>query len=122
MVNFVQEFSALGKFFDEPLRSYSNGMKARLSFATLMSIPFDFYLIDEIMGAGDQSFQERSQRILEERRRHAGLLMVTHSPKRLRMFCDVAGVIEDGRVTFYDTIAEATEAHEENLKRVEIGR
>ena len=122
MVDYVESFSAIGPFFDEPLRRCSNGMRARVNFATSMAIPFDFYLIDEVIGAGDQPFQERCSEVLKERRRDTTLLLVSQSANRLRMFCDVAGVIEDGRVTFYDTIAEATEAHEENLKRVEIGR
>ena len=120
IVDFVEDFAAIGKFMDEPLRNYSSGMKARLTFGTSMAIPFDYYLIDEVIGVGDKAFRERCAEVLAERRRAATVLLVSHSSALLRQFCDIGGVLADGTVTFFNTLEEAIEAHDENQKKLLI--
>jgi capsular polysaccharide transport system ATP-binding protein len=58
---FVQDFTELGKYLREPVKSYSSGMRARLAFAVSMAIDFDCYLIDEIVAVGDDRFQRKCQ-------------------------------------------------------------
>lgn len=117
VLEFVRDFSELGSYLDMPVRTYSAGMRARLSFGICMAIDFEYYLIDESIAVGDTNFKKKSKRVFEERRENATLLLVSHSPALLRAFCHVGGVIKDGRITFYDDIQDAIQAHEDNLAR-----
>ena len=56
LVDFVQDFAEVGQHFHMPIKSYSSGMKSRLTFGTSMGIAFDTYLIDEVTAVGDASF------------------------------------------------------------------
>ncbi|MEO1139571.1 MAG: ABC transporter ATP-binding protein [Pseudomonadota bacterium] len=116
LVEFVREFAELGRHFNMPLRTYSSGMKSRLSFGVSMGIPFDTYLVDEVTSVGDGAFRAKSVAVFEERRRTAGAIVVTHSPVMVRKMCDMAAVLEDGKLQFYDDVEAALEHHEANLQ------
>ena len=122
IVDFVEDFAQIGRFMDEPIRTYSSGMRARLNFGVSMAIPFDYYLIDEVIGVGDASFRDKCREVLSERRREASVFLVSHSSKMLRTFCDVGGVLADGRLTFYDTLEEAIEVHGRDQRDQRAGR
>ncbi len=85
---FVEEFSQLGIYLDEPVSSYSSGMRARLAFAISMTIDFDCYLIDEVIAVGDEAFRERCKVELFEKRRDKAMLIVSHSHRYLKDTCD----------------------------------
>src|SRR4051812_25322280 len=77
-VDFVQEFSELGVYLREPVRSYSSGMRARLAFAISMVIEFDCFLIDEIIAVGDARFHEKCNRELFDERGDRAMIIVSH--------------------------------------------
>lgn len=58
IVDFVRDFSELGKYFDMPIKTYSSGMRARLGFGLSMAFKFDYYLVDEITAVGDAKFKK----------------------------------------------------------------
>lgn len=116
VVDFVENFSGLGRFMDEQVRTYSSGMRARLAFGASMAVRFDYYLIDEVIAVGDSAFKEQCQRVLEQRRKEATVILVSHSSRLLRDFCDIGGVLSDGTLTFYETLSEAIYMHEEKMK------
>ena len=120
VVRFVEDFAQIGRFMDEPVETYSSGMRARLSFGVSMAIDFDYYLIDEVIGVGDSAFRKRCKAVLAERRARATVLLVSHSSKLLKDFCDIGGVLSDGRLTFYDAIDEAIDVHSRNQKQLAI--
>ena len=95
---FVKDFSELGMYLDEPVSTYSSGMRARLAFAISMTIDFDCYLIDEVMAVGDARFRDRCKVELFEKRRHKAMLIVSHSHRHLKGNCDRFLLIEGGRV------------------------
>lgn len=64
LVAFVQEFAELGPAFYMPMRTYSSGMKSRLTFGASMGIKFDTYLVDEVTAVGDKSFKDKSRAVL----------------------------------------------------------
>ncbi|MEK9966767.1 MAG: ATP-binding cassette domain-containing protein, partial [Rhodospirillaceae bacterium] len=66
-VEFVDDFSEIGGYMLEPVRTYSSGMRARLAFGLSMAIDFECYLIDEITGVGDQDFQRKCRLAFDER-------------------------------------------------------
>lgn len=115
LLDFVAEFAQLGDHFHMPLRSYSAGMKARLSFGVSMGIPFDTYLVDEVTSVGDGAFRRKSIALLDDRRQKAGAIVVSHSTPMIRRICDMGAVLENGRLQVYEDLEEALERHERNL-------
>ena len=117
LVDFVEGFAELGPHFRMPLRTYSSGMRARLSFGISMGIPFDTYLVDEVTSVGDGAFRDKSVQVFDDRRRTAGAIVVSHSEFMVRRICDMAVVLENGKATLYSDIEAALEHHSENLAR-----
>jgi len=117
LVDFVEDFAELGPHFRMPLRTYSSGMKSRLSFGVSMAIPFDTYLVDEVTSVGDGAFRRKSIRVFDARRETAGAIVVSHSNEMIKRICNKAMVLEDGNVVFYHDVSAALQHHEENLKR-----
>ena len=105
-IPFVQEFSELGAYLREPVKSYSSGMRARLAFALSMVIEFDCYLIDEVIAVGDQRFHERCQIELFEKRRNRSMIIVSHNPEFIKAHCDNAGVMVKGKLHFFPSVDE----------------
>lgn len=106
-ISFVQDFSELGKYFREPVKTYSSGMRARLAFAISMVVEFDCYLIDEVVSVGDARFHEKCHVELFEKRRDRALVLVSHDPGYIRAHCQHAAVLTNGNLTSFDDIDEA---------------
>lgn len=115
LLEFVADFAQLGPHFHMPLRSYSAGMKARLSFGVSMGIPFDTYLVDEVTSVGDGAFRKRSIELFDDRRERAGAIVVSHSIPMIRRICDMGAVLENGVLRLFDDVEEALALHERNL-------
>ena len=116
LMDFVEDFSELGSNFYLPVRTYSSGMKSRLSFGVSMGIAFDTYLVDEITAVGDASFKRKSSAIFNDRMKTAGSLFVSHSIGQVRELCQAGAVIEGGRLHYYDDVDEAIERHLRNME------
>ena len=87
-VNKVRDFAEIGKYFDRPFKTYSLGMKARVTFGLSMAFDFDVYLIDEVTSAGDVRFRKKSKRILSDLHKKADFIMVNHNLWALKLHCD----------------------------------
>ncbi len=111
IVDYVREFSELGQFLNEPYKTYSSGMGARLAFGLSLAMDFDIYLIDEIMSVGDKNFQEKSSAAFHDRMKTACLYMVSHSMEVLEEYCEAGIMLENGVLTYYDDIADAVAAY-----------
>jgi capsular polysaccharide transport system ATP-binding protein len=106
--SFCRWVCGLGEYFDMPLATYSSGMKSRFSFALLLSIEFDIYLIDEGMpSTSDVEFNRKAGNILKERLQNATVVIVSHSPQTLQKFCRSAAVLKNGRLYQFETLEEA---------------
>lgn len=116
LLNFTKDFAELGDHFKLPIRTYSSGMKSRLAFGLSMAVPFETYLVDEVSAVGDAAFKAKSTRVFNERMKSAGAIVVSHSMGILRETCRAGAVLERGRLTLYNDIDEAIEAHMENMK------
>lgn len=108
---FVENFAELGKFFREPVKTYSSGMQARLAFALSLAIEFDCYLIDEIIAVGDARFHEKCMHELFEKRKDRSFLIVSHDAGFIRAHCTHAAVLESGKLTRYTNVDEAYESY-----------
>jgi capsular polysaccharide transport system ATP-binding protein len=114
-IDFVSDFAELGTYFDMPVRTYSSGMRARLAFGVSMAIDFECYLVDEITGVGDASFQSKCRAAFQERRSRADVIMVSHSPRTLKSYCQSAVLLQDGSLSFFDNIDDATASYAKGL-------
>jgi len=112
LLAFVEDFAELGKFFHMPVRSYSSGMRSRLTFGASMGIHFDTYLVDEVTATGDAAFRRKSQAVFADRMQTSSAIMVNHSMGQVREFCDSGLVLENGQVQYFDDLEEAIEVHE----------
>lgn len=108
-VEFVDEFSELGRYLREPVATYSSGMLARLAFAISMTVEFDCFLIDEIIAVGDRRFHDKCHVELFERRADRAMIFVSHDIGYIQAHCNRAAVLSDSRFTMFDNV---TEAHE----------
>ena len=115
LVGFVEEFAQLGAHYHQPVRTYSSGMRGRLSFGMSMGIQFDTYLIDEVTSTGDASFRSRSMDLFNDRMRSAGAIFVSHSNSQVRKFCKHGIVLENGAMTYYEDVEEAIDCHLRNM-------
>lgn len=109
--HFVREFSELGGQFDNPVKTYSAGMRARLGFGLSMGIQFDTYLIDETTAVGDARFNRKSRAVFLERVRDASAIMVSHQMNTVRDFCDAGVVLHEGKLSYYSDLEEAIDLH-----------
>ena len=112
VIPFVLEFSELGKFFDEPVKTYSSGMASRLAFSISMAIEFDCFLIDEIVAVGDSRFSEKCNHELFQKRMDRTMIIVSHQPDLIRRYCSTAAVLHEGHLTKFDKVEAAFEYYE----------
>ena len=106
-IPFVQEFSELGRYLREPVKTYSAGMRARLAFAISMVVEFDCFLIDEIVAVGDSRFHEKCRIELFEKRKDRAMIIVSHDPGYVREHCDHAAVLVKGKLTAFAQVDDA---------------
>ena len=95
----IIEFSELGEFIDNPVRTYSSGMYMRLAFSIAINVDAEILLIDEILAVGDQHFQDKCFSKLEElKKSDKTIVIVTHSLDQVKRLCTRAIWIKDGEV------------------------
>lgn len=98
-MNAIREFSGIEDFFDQPLRTYSSGMKARLGFSVAIQVDPDVLLIDEVLGVGDEEFRIKStaemKRLIKSDKT---VVLVSHSLPMVKELCDSVVWIDGGIV------------------------
>lgn len=112
VIDFVEDFSELGKSLKEPVRTYSSGMSAKLAFGLSLAIDFDVYLIDEVMAVGDAQFKKKSRAAFEERRQTSSLIVVSHDMKTIRDYSDVIIILDQQQLKIYDDIELAIKTYQ----------
>jgi capsular polysaccharide transport system ATP-binding protein len=117
-IPFVQEFSELGRYLKEPVKTYSSGMRSRLAFAISMAVEFDCFLIDEIIAVGDSRFHEKCRVELFEKRKDRAMIIVSHDPNFIKANCDKAAVLTAGRLHNFDRVEEALAYYQEHSATV----
>ena len=94
----IIEFADLGRWIDEPLQTYSSGMRARLGFAVALQMDTDILLIDELIGVGDAAFREKSVDALKQKMQTGqGVVIVSHFLSILREICTDVIWLDEGR-------------------------
>lgn len=106
-IEFVEDFSELGIYLREPVRTYSAGMRARLAFAISMIVEFDCFLIDEIIAVGDARFHEKCHVELFEKRSERAMIIVSHDPNFVKAHCHDAAVLDHGQLHEFPSVDDA---------------
>lgn len=105
---FCRWMCGIEEYFDMPVGTYSQGMRARFSFALMLAMEFDIYLIDEGMpSTTDVAFNRKAGTILRERLRNATVVIVSHQAQTLEKFCRSAAVLRNGQLYMFETLEEA---------------
>ncbi|MCK8465207.1 ATP-binding cassette domain-containing protein [Aliiroseovarius sp. S1339] len=105
---FTQWLCELEEYFDFPVATYSAGMRARFSFALLLALDFDIYLIDEGMPQStDAQFNRKAGDVLRDRLTNSTVIIVSHQAQTLEKFCQSAAVLRDGQLYMFETLEEA---------------
>lgn len=111
LVAFAKNFAELGDFFNMPFRTYSAGMRSRLAFGISMGVSFDTYLVDEVTSVGDAVFQEKCDAVLGQRMNNSSAIVVSHAMETVRKLCDCGVVMDQGTITYYESIDQAIHHH-----------
>ncbi|WP_350335613.1 ABC transporter ATP-binding protein [Coralliovum pocilloporae] len=107
LVDYVRDFADIGAYFYSPVSTYSSGMKSKVAFGISMGIQFDTYLIDEVTAVGDAHFKKKCRRVFRTKLASSNIIMVSHSMRTLREYCDGAILVEDGEAIIIDDLEEA---------------
>ena len=104
----IIDFAKLGEYIDQPVRTYSSGMKARLGFSICVNINPEILIVDEALSVGDRAFRDKcTKKVKEIMQGDITLLFVTHSPEIAKAFCTRGVVMKNGKIVFDGTIDEA---------------
>ncbi|MBV0932303.1 ABC transporter ATP-binding protein [Marinobacterium weihaiense] len=116
----IIEFSELGTFIDEPLRTYSSGMVMRLAFSIAIHADPTCFLIDEALSVGDGHFQQKCMKRIREFRSNGGsIIFVSHDLNAVKMICDRAIVLDNGHVAYSGPPEAAVNAYNKIMARME---
>ena len=115
----IVAFSEIGRFIEEPVETYSTGMRARLGFSVAAHLDPDILMLDEVLSVGDAAFQKKCLQRMDEITGHdRTLLFVSHSTGAIRRFCDRCIWIDHGEVVMDDDVMTVTEAYEAQMMNV----
>ena len=114
-LQYIHDFAQLGESFDEPVKTYSSGMKSRLQFALSLAIEFDVYISDEVTAAGDAVFKKKAAAAFKGLANKAGLIMVSHGEGTLKQFCQSGIWLNKGQAHWFENIDDALVAYKESL-------
>jgi lipopolysaccharide transport system ATP-binding protein len=113
----IIRFSELGEKIDEPIRTYSNGMMARLGFAISIQSDPDVLLIDEILGVGDAGFKPKAKRVIAERMKASEtVVIVSHNEETLRDYCHRVAWVDGGHLRMVGEADAVIEAYRDSLE------
>jgi len=113
LIQYIEDFAEIGEYFDQPVKTYSSGMRARVAFGLSLAFEFDYYLVDEAMSVGDAHFREKAAAEFRARADKANIILVTHGMGQVRKMCDFVLLLDNGRVTPFDDIEEGIRAYQQ---------
>ena len=112
----IIEFSELGEFIHQPVKTYSSGMLTRLGFSIAIHLQPDVLLIDEVLGVGDIEFRRKSSAALRSKiRSNQTVVLVSHQSAEMKALCDRVVWIEDGVIRKVGSAAEIMDEYESFL-------
>lgn len=119
-IAYVEEFAEIGKYFDQPVKNYSSGMRSRVAFGLSMAFDFDYYLIDEAGAVGDPQFKKKSKAVYNEKLKSANVILVSHNMNEVRELCQHVIVVQDGKAEVFADVEEGIDVYQN--KRIVVDR
>ncbi len=117
MIDDIIDFSEIPDFIDSQVKHYSSGMFARLGFAVAVNLKPDVLLIDEVLAVGDEAFQRKClERVRGFQRDGRTIVLVTHSPDMVRLFCDKCVVLDSGKMIYFGEPHDGVVAYRDALE------
>ncbi len=114
----IEAFADIGEFMDQPIKTYSSGMRSRLGFAVAINVEPDVLVIDEALSAGDSAFKKKAiQRMYDLKDSGSTVLFVSHSMGMVKRFCTEAVLLHKGRLVTTGSPEEVVDYYEEMLAR-----
>lgn len=115
----IIDFAGIAEYIDQPVRTYSSGMKARLGFSISVNIRPEILIVDEALSVGDEEFKNKCIKKVNEivSREDVTLLFVTHATGVAREFCKRGLLMKDGKLMFDGDINETIENYEKTFKK-----
>lgn len=111
-IHFVQDFAEIGEYFDQPISTYSSGMRARVKFGLSWAFDFDYYLMDEVGAPGDARFRLKSEELMAQKVDKSNVILVSHSMGQIARLCNVVVLLNKGKVTLFQDVKEGILAYE----------
>jgi lipopolysaccharide transport system ATP-binding protein len=112
----IESFAQVGEYFDQPVRTYSSGMLARVAFAVATAFKPDILIVDEALSVGDMAFQAKCiQRMSSFIDAGVAVLFVSHSLAQIRQFCTKAVFLESGRMVEYGDAAKVCDRYQNSI-------
>ncbi len=119
----IEAFADIGEFMDQPVKTYSSGMRARLGFAVAVNVEPDILIVDETLSVGDAVFRHMClQKMKEMRDRGTTILFVSHGLGQVKSFCNRAILLHKGRLLFHGETAETLDRYQALLSEIEAQR
>ena len=113
----ILKFADIGDFIDQPVRTYSSGMKSRLGFAVSVNLDPDILIVDEVLAVGDMSFKLKCLAKMEEfRKQGKTILFVSHDLSTIKAFCSSCMWIKQGELMYYGQTGTAVQMYQDYLK------
>ncbi len=116
-LDFVQDFAELGEAFDDPVKTYSSGMRSRLQFGLSLAFDFDVYISDEVTATGDAAFKQKAASAFKKIADKSSMIMVSHGEGTLKEFCSAGIWLNQGKAYWFDDINEALGAYKDSYKK-----
>ncbi|MDQ2147699.1 ABC transporter ATP-binding protein [Alcaligenaceae bacterium C4P045] len=104
VIDYVEQFAEIGDYFDQPVKTYSSGMRGRVAFGLSLAFDFDYYLVDEAMSVGDQKFKTRATEEFKKKVGNAKIILVTHGMSQVKALCDIVLVLNQGQIETFDDV------------------
>ena len=116
----IIDFAEIAEYIDQPVRTYSSGMKARLGFSINVNIRPEILIVDEALSVGDEEFKNKCTKKVNEivSKDEVTLLFVTHSSAMAKEFCSRGIVMEKGKLKFDGSIDDAIKKYKESIKKI----
>ncbi|HMY52077.1 MAG TPA: ABC transporter ATP-binding protein [Candidatus Obscuribacter sp.] len=113
ILEYVRDFAQIGDYFDQPMKSYSAGMRARVAFGLSMAFDFDYLLIDEVMAVGDADFKRKCKIAFHAKRKRSNLILVSHNMDDIARYCNAVLFVDGGKVRIFEDVKAGILAYQE---------
>jgi len=115
IIEAVEQFAEIGDAFDEPVKTYSSGMRSRLGFGLSLAFDFDVFLSDEATAVGDAAFRQKATKAFKDKVGQASIIMVSHSVGILKDLCQAGIWLHEGKTIWFDDIDDALKAYNQSI-------